>query len=156
VEDIARRLRTGRAGTMGRFGEGWVEPLHWSDLVGAIFAALDAPPTRTAPAFNVAGGERLTWNEYLLRLADALGSPLRRDGSAAFLLALSSDLARAAAARAAKRPVVRAAPTLAEIAVYGRRARYPSDRLTHATGWRPQMTLDAIFEEIARNHAGSG
>ena len=74
---FARRLWSGRWGTFGKSGEGKCNLVYVTDVVQAIHQALTADEV-TGEAFNVNGGEIITWNDYFTRFNAALGrEPLR-------------------------------------------------------------------------------
>lgn len=73
---LARRL-----GDLGAAGDGVCNLLFVDDLV-AIMARLVNEPQTIAGAVNLCGRERLTWNDYLMRYAKALGAvPVKRIGT---------------------------------------------------------------------------
>jgi nucleoside-diphosphate-sugar epimerase len=71
-------LKAGRIGDLGRAGDGICNLVFIDDLVAGIAAALDAPDI-AGRAFNVSSTNELTWNEFLVAFAMALGAtPVRR------------------------------------------------------------------------------
>jgi len=144
VQDLAARIAQGGATDLGAAGIGWSEPIHWRDLCNAIAAVLAQPPHEHKPrVFNVSGAERITWNDYMTRLADALNLPTHRTGPVRLSLSKLGKLTRKFGL-----PLGRPSPSRSEMAVFARRAYYPSTRLQQATGWRAEMSLDDIFAEI--------
>ncbi|HEX3397402.1 MAG TPA: NAD-dependent epimerase/dehydratase family protein [Steroidobacteraceae bacterium] len=80
-ERIARLLKSRRLGDLGAQGDGYCNLVYIDDLVAAIIAAIRRPGIE-ARVFNVAAPEPITWNDYFLRFARALGAvPLRRIGA---------------------------------------------------------------------------
>lgn len=71
---FANRLWSGKWGTFGRAGEGKCNLVYVTDVVQAIFRALQ---TENAPGhfFNINGNEIITWNEYFIRFNEALDRP---------------------------------------------------------------------------------
>lgn len=77
---IAKLLLSKRLGDLGAAGDGCCNLLFMDDLVNAIINAVQLPDT-SHQAFNLCSSERVTWNEYLIRYAIALGAvPVKRIG----------------------------------------------------------------------------
>jgi nucleoside-diphosphate-sugar epimerase len=75
---LARLLAAGRIGDLGAAGDGCCNLTFIDDLVAAIVMALDAPHA-ACRTFNISSTSALTWNEFLLAFAKALGAtPVRR------------------------------------------------------------------------------
>jgi nucleoside-diphosphate-sugar epimerase len=70
---IERLLRNRRIGDLGPAGDGCCNLAFIDDLVAAIITALQAPGV-AGKAFNISGPADLTWNEFLMRFAKALGA----------------------------------------------------------------------------------
>ena len=78
---LARLLRAGRIGDLGIAGDGCCNLAFIDDVVAAIITALDAPAA-SGRAFNVSSSSELTWNEFFVAFARALGAtPVRRISS---------------------------------------------------------------------------
>lgn len=78
---LARLLESRRIGDLGPSGDGCCNLAYIDDLAGGIIAALDAPDISGA-AFNISSSNELTWNEFLVAFAKALGAtPVRRIGA---------------------------------------------------------------------------
>jgi nucleoside-diphosphate-sugar epimerase len=74
---FANRLWSGQWGTFGRAGEGKCNLVYVTDVVQAIFRALQSE-NAVGETFNVNGPEIITWNDYFVRFNKALGrQPLR-------------------------------------------------------------------------------
>ncbi len=145
VQDLAARIAQGGATDFGNAGMGWSKPIHWRDLCAAIAAALALPPQGPTPSvFNVSGAERINWNTYMTRLAEALNLPKHCTGPVGLGLSKLGKLTGKFGL-----PLGRPSPSGSEMAVFARKADYPSTRLQQATGWRAEMSLDDIFAEIA-------
>jgi nucleoside-diphosphate-sugar epimerase len=72
---IARLLQARRLGDLGAAGDGCCNLAFIDDVVQAILGGLEAP----SGIFNVNSAADLTWNQFLLRFAKALGAtPVRR------------------------------------------------------------------------------
>jgi nucleoside-diphosphate-sugar epimerase len=75
---IARLLTARRLGDLGVNGDGCCNLVHVDDVVAAILAALLLPGVE-GQAFNLSTPQLLSWNDYFLMYARALGTvPLRR------------------------------------------------------------------------------
>jgi nucleoside-diphosphate-sugar epimerase len=78
TERLGRLLRAGRIGDLGGQGQGLCNLSYIDDLIEAIVAALRVPGLG-GEVFNVTDATTLTWNEFLIRFAQAIGiSPARR------------------------------------------------------------------------------
>jgi nucleoside-diphosphate-sugar epimerase len=72
---IARLLQARRLGDLGTAGDGCCNLAFIDDVVDAVLAGLKAP----SGVFNVNSSRDLSWNQFLLRFAKALGAtPVRR------------------------------------------------------------------------------
>lgn len=153
VTDVLARSEAGGLGAIGRDGEGTLAPLHWQDLVHAVHRCLALERSEALPVFNVTGAEEITWNAYFAGLAEACGKPVRNRTTGSFRTRMALGLAAKALARVMPfDPLQNAAaamPSLGALKVYRRRAHYPHDALTVATGWQPRLTAQQIFEEVA-------
>jgi nucleoside-diphosphate-sugar epimerase len=75
---LARLLEARRIGDLGPAGDGCCNLSFIDDLVTAITRALEAPGI-VGQTFNVSSSAELTWNEFLVRFAKALGAtPVKR------------------------------------------------------------------------------
>jgi nucleoside-diphosphate-sugar epimerase len=75
---IARLLRAGRIGDLGPAGDGTCNLIYIDDLAAAIIRCC-TDPSAGGETFNVSDTELLTWNQFLVRFARALGAtPVRR------------------------------------------------------------------------------
>ena len=75
---LARLLKARRIGDLGSAGDGCCNLAYIDDVVAAIVAALDAPNV-SGLAFNISSSAELTWNQFLIAFAKALGAtPVRR------------------------------------------------------------------------------
>lgn len=70
----AQRLQSGNWGVFDKYGNGTCNLIYVDDLVRAIFQALSNPKA-VGEAFNIAGPDHLTWNQFFERFNDALGFP---------------------------------------------------------------------------------
>jgi nucleoside-diphosphate-sugar epimerase len=75
---LARLLNARRIGDLGVGGDGSCNLAFIGDVVAAIVACLQAHGV-SGKAFNISSPTDLTWNEFLIRFAKALGAtPVRR------------------------------------------------------------------------------
>jgi|tagenome__1003787_1003787.scaffolds.fasta_scaffold20926772_2 nucleoside-diphosphate-sugar epimerase len=75
---LARLLEARRIGDLGPAGDGCCNLAFIDDAVTAIIHALDAPEA-AGRTFNISSTAALTWNEFLVRFARALGAtPVKR------------------------------------------------------------------------------
>jgi nucleoside-diphosphate-sugar epimerase len=75
---MARLLKARRIGDLGTAGDGCCNLAYIDDLVAGIVTALSAPDI-AGKVFNVSSSAELTWNEFLIAFAKALGAtPVRR------------------------------------------------------------------------------
>ncbi len=70
--DIAQRLQSGAWGTFGQDGEGLCNLVYATDVVSAILKALENERA-SGEAFNIGGGEVVTWNQYFEKFNEHLG-----------------------------------------------------------------------------------
>lgn len=77
---IARLLKAGRIGDLGKEGDGCCNLAFIDDVATAVVAALDADVA--GQTFNISSSSELTWNEFLMAFAKAIGAtPVRRISS---------------------------------------------------------------------------
>ena len=150
----ARRLLSGHWGTMGEAGDGICNLVHVDDVATAVLAALQAQGI-AGEAFNVAGPEAITWNDWHRRLGLAIGLKRVPEISPATLRrrAIASLPAKALArllppAGRMLRPRLLTAPARSELALFRLRATYPTDKAQRLLGWAPRI-------DIATGLAGS-
>jgi nucleoside-diphosphate-sugar epimerase len=75
---LARLLRARRIGDLGNAGDGCCNLAFIDDVVAGIIAALETSGI-SGKAFNISSSAELTWNEFLVAFAKALGAtPVRR------------------------------------------------------------------------------
>ena len=71
---LAERLRSGRWRRYARYGEGTCNLVYVDDLVAAALSSIHSDAA-AGQAFNVGGGDLVTWNEYFDRFNRAMGLP---------------------------------------------------------------------------------
>lgn len=175
----AERMRSGPWQVPPEFAGGICNLVYIDDLVDAIVLAL-THDAAVGEAFNVNGGERVTWADYFDRLGRALGvstevptRPQRTRTNAAVMGVVRkfasyslkhfktpimkvyqrSDTAKIIMRRA--EDVIRRAPTSAEFAFYSRSAVYPSTKAEKILGYTPRITVDegvALCAAWLRHH----
>ena len=75
---IARWLLAHRVGDLGAAGDGYCNLVHVDDLVAAVLSSLQQPDA-VGGVFNLAMANPVTWNEYFVLYARALGAvPVKR------------------------------------------------------------------------------
>ena len=75
---LAHLLRAGRIGDLGIAGDGCCNLAFIDDVVAAIVTALDAPDV-SGRTFNLSSSSELSWNEFFVAFAKAIGAtPVRR------------------------------------------------------------------------------
>lgn len=162
---FANRLWSGRWGTFGRCGEGKCNLVYVSDVVQAVFLALqsDQAPGET---FNVNGEEVITWNDYFTRFNTALGrpslrqvktwpiavksrvlAPIRVAGRFALsrcnqsLMKLNARSALAARYMKATESSLKLTPTSDQLKLYGRDVEFTIDKAKEKLGYAPQVSI---------------
>jgi nucleoside-diphosphate-sugar epimerase len=163
--EVAQRLLSSSWSLPEQATQGTCNLLYIDDLIAAILLALRSNQA-VGQAFNVNGGERITWNEYFQALGAALGvSQLNRHGaftaragawltqpvrkSAKFLLKRYENqimglyrrfwLAKQIMRRAER--VIRQVPTPAEFRLCSRKAFYVTEKAARVLGYDPKFTM---------------
>jgi len=167
IAKFGERLQSGRWGLFERAGDGICNPVYVMDLVRAIGLAIDIVDA-AGQAFNINGGETVSWNEYFIRLNACLGLPplrvitpagSRRNARlsdslhnvARFVLShFKSQLAWAhqnsTFARRLLRyggQILKNTPSSEELSRFGETARVPIGHAQSVLGYRPLVSLDA-------------
>jgi len=145
VGQYARRIRSGRWGVFGEAGEGTCNPVHVSDVAGAIAAALVSRDA-VGRAFNVNGPESTTWNGWFTKLAEMMDAPPLPTIAPGVLRARAyASLPLKAVARvwpSFGRDWLLGAPSRSEISLFAHRATYPVDAAREVMGWAPSISID--------------
>ncbi len=167
---FAKRLCSGRWGTFGEGGEGTCNLVYVTDVVQAIERALHADRV-VGEAFNVNGGESLTWNRYFARFNEALGlpplprlktgrialrakmlGPVRRAARFALdrfgkpILRLHSRSALAASVMKATESSLKLTPTSDQLKRYRQQAEYTIDKANERLGYSPRVGVTEGLE----------
>lgn len=162
----AQRLLSSSWSLPAQSTDGTCNLLYIDDLMAAILLALRSDRA-VGEAFNVNGGERLTWNQYFRTLGESLGvsrtkghgafttragalltQPVRK--SAKFLLQryqqqIMALYQRSALAKQLMRRAerfIRQVPTPAEFRLCSRKAFYRTDKATRVLGYAPRFTTE--------------
>lgn len=151
LDSMVERVRSGRWGDFGAAGAGTCNLVHVDDVVDAIEAALtgDGAPGH---AFNVNGPETTSWNGYFSSLALALGQkPLREVSPLALKIRMFTSLLLKVVGKV--RPglvasLLQGVPGRSDLALFARRATYPTDAARAVMGWTPTV---GIAEGLARS-----
>jgi len=177
---LARRLQSGQWGAFGASAEGQCNLAYIGDLLAGIFLAA-THERAVGEAFNIAGPEVITWNEYFRRFNAALGRPaldtldpsrmrlrstamaplkslakrlLRRFGTPIRRLSAVSGLARDMMRKAEES--IKSTPSPAELRLYGRQARYLTTKARERLGYTPRWDVDAGLQMTVRWLAHEG
>lgn len=143
---------------------GFCQPVYIDDVVSAIILALEAEQA-TGEAFNIAGQEILTWDEFLEKFNAAMNLPpiARQNAFFALMQALLMAPMRSAAQYIMIRypelvkellnrlkldkfgkmaqSSIRMTPTLTELKLYERKAIYKIDKARKVLGFLPSVEL---------------
>lgn len=163
--EFAERFRAGTWLLPPEACQGRCNLVYVDDLVRCILLALKTEGI-AGRAFNVNGGDDLTWQEYFERLNEALGlPPLPSPGAArsrvsSSLIAPVRALVKATyrrfeatilsvyrrsriARRLMKRveQTLRSVPSGSEFDLYGRRVHFPTDLAEQVLGYRPRIDV---------------
>lgn len=156
------RITKGRWRGLGRMGEGTCNLVHAHDVARAAIAAATADAQRGIHVLNINGREVVTWNEYIERLGNVLGTSDRAVPSAPLFrgMAVTADVLRAGAsvglvrslwrrsagiARTAMsnaQAVTKLYPSSAELKLLRRRVHYSADKAARVLGIAPSVPLD--------------
>jgi predicted dehydrogenase/nucleoside-diphosphate-sugar epimerase len=176
---FGKRLVSGRWGTFGRHGEGICNLVYVTDVVQAVYRALTVGGIE-GETYNVNGNELITWNEYFVRMNEALGrnplrplqiqrmiwrarvlSPMRnvarfalnRFGPAISKLRAKSSLA--AKYMSSTESSLKLTPTLEQLRLFRGRAEYVIDKAKRELGYEPSVRVAqglAYSAEWLRRH----
>jgi nucleoside-diphosphate-sugar epimerase len=167
-------LTSKKWGTFGRYGEGTCNLVYVTDVVQAIYRALTAE-NGVGDAFNINGGEIITWNDYFVRFNEVLGLPPLRAIDArsiavkARLLSPVREVGRFALSRFgssltrihSKSPLaarymkstessLKLTPTPEQLKLYGVEAEYVIDKARHQLGYEPKVGISQGLDCCAR------
>lgn len=165
----ARRVVSGRWRSLGRVGNGFCNLVHAHDVARAAIRAATSDIGPGVYLLNLNGPDRVTWNEYIERLGDALAIPGRvipnelvfrgrvmaaelmrvaaRLGTIRSFYKRSTGNARAAIKNA--QGFTRLYPSRVELDLLGRRVYYSASQAAELLGIRPSIDLDAGLRQSA-------
>jgi nucleoside-diphosphate-sugar epimerase len=163
--EFVQRLRSGRWLIPREQSNGICNLLYVDDLVAATLRALERPEA-VGEAFNVNGGERVTWYQYFEVLNDAMGlatltpkssvysrsaawamMPVRKTAKLLlqrFEAPIMALYQRSAAAKRLMRlaeHAIRTTPTTAEFRLYSRQAYFRTDKAERLLGFDPLFSM---------------
>lgn len=150
---LVRLLKARRIGDLGSAGDGCCNLAFIDDVVAGIVAALDRPDV-SGRVFNISSTAELTWNQFLVAFAKALGvTPVRRIGSR--MLRIETKLLapiRRVAAIAVRSPASEAiTPSLA--ALWGQDIRIDCSAAEAALGL-PRTPVDRMIAAAVHYERG--
>lgn len=171
---LARRLQSGRWRVLQGDGEGTCNLVFVNDLISGILLAA-GHESAVGEAFNITGPELITWNAYFQRFSAALGLPELHEMSptgsklrSAIMEPIRTSASRILGAfrdpimemymrygvirraiRGGKR-LIETTPTLAELGLYNRRARYLTSKARSMLGYRPVFDVDTGLQLSVR------
>jgi len=163
---LAQSLKSGNWGIFKGIGEGVCNLIYISDLVSGILLAL-RHEAAVGEAFNLAGPELISWNQYFQKFNAALGLPELRifnpgrarlqtsimkpvRSSAKFILAHFSDPLKkisqkyrfAREVMKSFEKTMRTSPRLEEFSLYGRNAVYLGTKAQDMIGFKPEFNVE--------------
>jgi nucleoside-diphosphate-sugar epimerase len=153
-----------------RIGEGTCNLVYVDDLVGAILAALGRDEA-IGEAFNVAGPEVVTWNDYFRRFNLAMGRPplpvvpFRRAAARTYLLqpvrfagqvvrnrfmpiakALATQFEPVERVMKATERKLKMTPAPEDLQLFSRDAVFAGNKIRRLLGFSPAFTVDRGLE----------
>jgi nucleoside-diphosphate-sugar epimerase len=166
----ATRMLAGKWGTLGEAAEGYCNLIYVDDLAMAALTAVDHP-NAVGQAFNINSDDIVTWNEYWDRFSSAMGrgplqpqnatwlsvrtNALRPVRSAAQVLMkhFRRQIFRIYSNNYAARGVMQATestlsmtPTVDELKLYRKQARFDNAKAKAVLGFTPQVNLTQGLE----------
>ena len=156
------RIVKGRWRGLGRIGQGTCNLIHARDVARAAIAAATGVVAPGAHVLNLNGPEVVSWNQYIERLGDALGTPNRVTPNAALFrgMALAATTLRIVArsaflrsfyrkstgttrsAMANAKTVTNLYPDLDEMNLLSRRVHYSASKAAQVLGFEPSIPLE--------------
>ncbi len=180
ISKFAERLASGKWGIFKEVGDGTCNLVYVQDLVQAVLRSIENDKA-VGEAFNINGGDLLTWNEYFSRLNAALHLPPLREiqpGSAHLRSGLmtpvksfarylvnnfgdtvtavyrTSDLARRIMKRTEDN--MKASPGPQELRMFGLKVHYSITKAQSLLGYRPKHDVTTGLDLSTQwlNHEG--
>ena len=157
----AQRIVKGRWRELGHAGNGTCNLVHGQDVAQAAIAAATADLAPGTYVLNLNGPDVVSWNQYIERLGDTLGTPDRLRPNIAWFrgMAIAAETMRAAAqfspvrwlyrksagtTRAAMKnaqAVTKLYPSLSELNLLGRKVHYSAERAAMILRITPSISL---------------
>jgi nucleoside-diphosphate-sugar epimerase len=156
------RITKGRWRGLGRVGDGTCNLVHAHDVAKAVIAAATANVAPGVHVLNINGPDEVSWNEYIERLGDALGTPDRVTPNIALIraMAVATEIMRMAAQFASLRAlyrrsagtsraamtsaltVTRIYPSSVELNLISRKVHYSAVQAERVLGLSPSIRLE--------------
>jgi nucleoside-diphosphate-sugar epimerase len=156
------RISKGRWRGLGRIGDGTCNLVNVHDVAKAVIAAATANIAPEVHVLNINGPDNVSWNEYIERLGDALGTPNRVTPNVTLLraMALATEIVRRGAEFTSLRAFYRRSdgPTRAammnalavtrlyfplyELNMLSRKVHYSADKAARVLGLCPSIRLE--------------
>ncbi len=165
IAKFAERLQSGNWGIFEGTGEGNCNLIYIGDLIDAVMVGMEHPRA-VGEVFNLNGPEMISWNEYFVRLNEALGlAPLRAIAPAKSRLRSRIITPLKSAARFMlnnyggtirtmyrKYPMVqrimkkteqsmKTTPSTAELGAFGRKPVYSIEKLKNVLDFQPKTSV---------------
>lgn len=157
-----QRIVNGRWRALGRLGDGTCNLVYAHDVASAAIVAALAEVSSGVHVLNINGPDVVTWNEYIERLGDALGTTDRKVPSAAIFqtIAIGAELLRRGAqvdvvrsfyrrsvgttrsAMKGAQDVTKLYPSSGELSLLGRKVHYAAGQAAHVIGFTPSVSLN--------------
>jgi nucleoside-diphosphate-sugar epimerase len=164
------RIAKGRWRRLGRAGDGGCNLVHVQDVAKAVIAAATVDLAPGPHVLNINGPNVVSWNEYIERLGDALGTPDRVIPNVTFFrgMAVAAGIMRmggafpwvrslyrrsAGSARAAMvnaQGVTKLYPSSAELNLLSRKVHYLADQAARVLDVSPSIPLqEGLLQSVA-------
>lgn len=159
---FVERIAMGRWRGLGQAGDGTCNLVHAQDVARAAIAAVTADIPPGVHILNINGPDLVTWNNYIERLGDALGTPdreipniarfrvmaagaeiLRTGGGIGWIRSFyrrSRGATRAAMTNA--KAVTALYPSSSELRLLSRKVHYLAERASRTLGVSPSISLE--------------
>jgi nucleoside-diphosphate-sugar epimerase len=161
------RIVRGRWRGLGRIGDGTCNLVHAQDVARAAIAAATNDVALGVHVLNINGPDVVSWNEYIERLGDALGTPNRVTPNVAFFrgMAVAAGIMRKSAQLTLVRSIYRRSagttrtamtrakavtklyPDLDELNLFGRKVHYLADHAASVLGLNPSISFEEGLQQ---------
>ena len=165
----AQRIVRSRWSGLGSLGEGTCNLVHASDLSKAAMAAATAHIKPGNHILNINGSDVVSWNDYIERFGDALGTLervaphaalfraktiaagfIRKGGGLGLVKSLyRSSVGSTRAAMTKAKAVTNLYPTWAELNLLGRKVHYSAGNAAKILGIGPETSLEDGLRQCA-------